>query len=263
MKIKPTGFNNPKAVVDTIREGAQRTKKPKVKVHKFNFKPADVAKPEHAFEIFRKEVLNIAQRKERIDIPSFYAKLAAIAENFGLKNKTTEITRCGQKLAEMLVGVDNGNLAGIIYSLLIKMNANNSKKIETLAVNGLAIAKRAHDPVHVMARSEDLRKIYSITEPQSDRLIKVLYDEKRALSNICKNYDSAKNRFQHISKEMKPIESYQAMLMHIKIQLAKLIKTKEPNNALDEMLSARELAAQLHYSKLLPEIDEFIATLSK
>lgn len=236
--------------------------KTKTKVNKLVFQEKNMTgSPEKEFDLFEKEVTDIVSKTEKITSDSFSTKLNIISSKFTKENKTDTLNKKCKQLAEKLVGLGDGQLAAIIYSLLIKINSDNVKIVEQLATNGLAIAKRFHDPVHIMARCENLRRIYSITEPQSDRLVKVLYDEKRALTNICKNYSGAQNRFMSISKKMKPLENYEKMLAAIKLQLAKIIKNKEPNNAIFELESAYELLCKYGKSKDTEQIEALLKEL--
>ena len=59
-----------------------------------------------------------------------------------------------------------------MYSLLLRINPKNSPIIEQIARNALLIAKRLHDPVHIMARANDLKEIYKITENGSKKHLK-------------------------------------------------------------------------------------------
>lgn len=254
MKIK---INTDKLTAANIKQA-----KPKVKVNKLIFNENNATKnPEKEFDLFDREVTSIISRTEKITPDSFFGKLNMISTKFLNENKTDTLNKKCKYLAEKLVGLGDGKLAGIIYSLLIKINSDNIKMVEQLATNGLAIAKRFHDPVHIMARCEDLRKIYSITEPQSNRLVKVLYEEKRALNNICKDYSGAQNRFMSISKKMKPLQNYQIMLCRIKIQLAKIIKDSDPNNAIYELESAHEILSKYKKGKYLQEIEALLKEL--
>ncbi len=239
-----------------------KIKPAKAKIRKLVFNETKIKNPEQEFDLFTKEVTSIVKRNEKITPDSFFAKLNALSQRLVGENKTNLLNNRGKQLAEKLVGLNNGDLAGIIYSMLIKINNNDTKLVEQLATNGLAIAKRFHDPVHIMARCEDLRKIYSITDPCSDKLLKVLYEEKRALNGICKNYSSAQNRFMTISKKMRPLENYQKMLIAIKIQIAKFLKDKNPNEAVKELNSAKEMLSQLGDGAYSKQIETLLNQLN-
>lgn len=229
---------------------------------KLEFSPKEMKDPNRAFNTFQNKVISISKRNEKIDTKSFYAQLAGIGDRFEQCSQREIMNKNSKRLAETLVHIGNGSLAGIIYSFLIKLNLNKTATVEQLAYNGLAIAKRFNDPVHIMARCEDLNKIYSITDPHSTKRLHLLYDEKRALNKICKDYDSAKGRFMTISREMKPIEAYQRMLCHVKIRIARAEKGTNPNQAIYELESARKIANELQSKKLIKIIDSVIKEIN-
>lgn len=230
---------------------------------KLKFSPREMNDPNKAFNVFQRKIISISQRKEKVDTKSFYAQLAEIGDRFEEYSQREVMNRNSKRLAETLVNLGNGSLAGVIYSFLIKLNHNKSALVEQLAYNGLAIAKRFNDPVHIMARCEDLNKIYSITDQKSSKRLRLLYDEKRALNKICQDYDKAQDRFMTISRKMKPLESYQRMLCHVKIRIARAEKKNNPNQAIYELESAKEIANELKSEKLLKIIDSVFKDITK
>lgn len=224
----------------------------------------DSSNPKKTFEIFSSTV-GKPLKKADIDENSrtFSYLIHEIGDVYVKQNQVDTFNRKSQRLAEQLVGLGNGSFAGIIYSFLIKLNKNNPKIVEELATNGLAIAKRFKDPVHIMARAENLRQIYQIKAPDSDKYLQILYTEKRALSDICKDYDSAKKRFKTLKTEMKPIENYEQMLTSVKIELGKALINKDPNNARYELESAREIISKYGKGKYTENIKILLTQLDK
>lgn len=233
-------------------------KKTKPKINKLIFDENKLQNPEKAFDLFEHEVTRIVSKKEDVEPISFFAELKCIINKFLQNNQTEKLNKNSIRLAERLVGLGSGRLAGIIYSLLIKANSDNPELVVRLATNGLAIAKRFHDPVHIMARCEDLRRIYNVTCPQSEKMLKVLYEEKRALNSINKNYKSAQNRFITISKEMKSLDNYQIMQGAVQIQIAKILKNSNPQAAIAELESAYKLLTSIGKGKYTKEIEKLL-----
>jgi hypothetical protein len=93
-------------------------------------------------------------------------------------------------------------------------------------------------------------------------MLKVMYEEKRALNNIVKNYDGAKERFNTISREMKPKENYEIMLGNLKLDIAILLSEKEPKTAIIELKEAREIFEQLgNQEKVIGKINALLKNL--
>lgn len=248
-----------KTVIDNTTSGLRKSKP---KVHKLKFGNENMTNPNKAFDIFDRQVTTIISKKDKVDASSFYAELKELFNRFIDQNQLDKINKNSQRFAEKLVSLGDGRLAGIIYSLLIKVNASNPELVEHFATNGLAIAKRFHDPVHIMARCEDLRKIYNVSSPQSDKMLKVLYEEKRALNTITKNYKSAQDRFQTISKELKPVDNYKIMQGGIQIQIAKILKNKDKNAAIEELRSAYNLLSSVGKGKYTEDIEKLLDELN-
>ena len=90
-----------------------------------------------------------------------------------------------------------------------------------------------------------------------------MYDEKRALSTICKNYDKAQERFMSITRKMKPLGTYQRLLCHVKIRIARTEKRTNPNQAIYELETAKEIANELKSEKLLKIINSVMEDITK
>lgn len=245
-----------------IRPIKTNTKNKKNKVQKLFFDEKYIKNSKNAFDIFEKKVTKIISNKGNVDSNSFSGELHCFEKKYTNNDEINKMNKNFEKFAEKLVNLGKDTLAGTIYSFLIKANSNNPKLVEHFAINGLAVAKRLNDPVHIMARCENLRRIYSVTEPQSEKLLKILYEEKRALNKISKNYQGAKNRFKTITTEMKPIENYQIMLASTKMQIAKIIKKSKPNEAINELIEAKELLSNNINEILLQKINKLLSEMN-
>ena len=157
---------------------------------KITYNPKFIHKnPVKAYGEFRQKVVTNVTNQQPINCDTFYAEFKAFTVAFGQNKKTQELNIISRSLIEFLVNKKQDNLAGIAYSVLIKMNEKNPKAVEELALKALAIATRFNDPVHKMARANDLANIYSKSERGSERHVKYLRIANRALMDICKNYE--------------------------------------------------------------------------
>ena len=104
---------------------------------------------------------------------------------------------------------------------MIRLNPKHTTVVEQVATNALAIAKRLNDPVHIMARANDLKEIYRISQPGSAKHLKSLQTEKRALNDICNNYQNVQKRYRTLSRKMRPVEAYELKLAAIRYEIAK------------------------------------------
>ena len=210
---------------------------------KLVFNPEIIRKnPLSAYKIFNNNVRRFVGEKQAIDSSSFIGNFVEITDSFESMKKTDEINRISRSLIEFLVNQKQGELASIAYSVLIKLNKNNPKVLETLATNALAIAKRSHDPVHIAARAFNLSKLYEKTERGSEKHVKYLRIANSALKDICKNYSkSMDTRYHKVSRGLKPVENYEIKLCETKIWLAQYTRFNEPDNARYELGQAKLL----------------------
>lgn len=227
---------------------------------KIYFTPLDT-RLSNLYKTFSQSVKSDISKKKTINPKNYSCKLHDIGRVFEQENKTSDLNRMTARLAEYLVSTKCDGLAGITYSFLIKLNKDNPKIVEEMATKALAIAKRQHDPVHIMARANDLKRIYKITEPGSDKHIKILYEIKRALTTICTNYESTRNRYRSVSTKMKPRQQYEIMLASIKIEIGRALKVNNPKLAKEELLSSREFFLKVNYPDKLEEIDKLLKYL--
>ena len=208
-----------------------------------------MAKPIHPrkrLDDFSSIILKRVSKNQNVDADRFADELHVIGEKFNTPEQKTLLTKGAKRLAEGLVDTKNGNLAGIVYSFLIKVNKGNNKVVEELATNALAIAKRVDDPIHVMARANDLKEVYKYTEPRSPRRIKIMYEEKRALVRIVNDYDRLSQRTS-TRRGLKPKEGYAEKLAAVKMEIGQALFEK------DNQLARKELQEALDMYKILGE----------
>ena len=216
--------------------------------------------PIKVLDTFAKESLKIQNNKTNYS--KFSAKLSEIGDTFISTKQTDIFTKTTKRLAEKLVSTKKENLAGIIYSYLIKINKNNEKILEELATNALIIAKRQHDPLHIMARTNDLKIIYQHKPNNSTKLLKILYEEKRALTEIVKKYESLSQSHISISRELKPCEKYEEKLAAIKMEIGELlIKQNEKSSAVTELEQALSIYKKIGIGENAKKIENILNTL--
>ena len=205
--------------------------------------------PKKAFCELERSVTRTIQRRETVNTTQFSCKLHDIGESFVRQNQLDVLNSQGKRLAEKFVGLGNNTLAGIIYSLLIKINPKGSPIIEQLATNALVIARRFHDPIHVMARCNNLKEFYKITQPGSKKHLKILQEEKRALNEICKNYEKVQKRYCTLTRE-------------IKFEIAEMIQQSNKNEAINELNSALQILEKHNIGSLTQKINALLSKLT-
>ncbi len=218
--------------------------------------------PKKAFCEFEDKITKKLQRKETINHTQFSCELHDIGESFVRQKQIDSFNNNGKRFAERLVSLGDNNLAGIVYSLLLRTNPKNSPIIEQIARNALLIAKRLHDPVHIMARANDLKEIYKITENGSKKHLKVLFEERRALNEICNDYEKVQKRYCSRKREMRPVGAYELKLAAIKFEIAEIIQKDNKKEAIEELKSALQILDKHGRGRLAEKIVELLSKLT-
>ena len=195
------------------------------------------------------------------------------AEEFGKIQKTYLISKqrdlfCSEAdmLATKLVENKNNDFAGIVMSTLCKLTQFFPNKQEPFAIKGYNIAKSNGDYVHMMARLNDLRKIYYRRPDKLYNYVQVLYKQEKCLKELTNKYESAVGTFQTVKRKAATKKDYEQMLAHVQTEIGKITKRKHPHDAKAKLISAREIFAQRGNKKnveyinmLLSEIEAMIS----
>ena len=130
---------------------------------KIKFNPKTVKQnPILSYDSYVQKVIKALKRDAVVDKSSFFAELKTLGDSFEHLDAKEQMNKKSKWFAETLVALKSNDLAGIIYSYLVKLNYSNVKIREDFATRALAIAKRTNDPVHIMARANDLKEVYKI-----------------------------------------------------------------------------------------------------
>ncbi len=114
-----------------------------------------------------------------------------------------------------------------------------------------------------MARANDLKEIYKVTQPNSDKHLKTLQTEKRALKEICENYTKVQGRFHTIKRAMKPVEGYELKLAAIRYEIAQIIKTENKRLAVEELELANSILDKHGKGGLYKKVQRLLDELKK
>lgn len=216
--------------------------------------------PQRMLEAFSTHVVKAVKRNQKLNPQDFSDRLKAIGDVFVKQDQIASMNKGSKTLAERLVSMNNLQFAGRVYSFLIKLNKGNDKAVEEYATNALAIAKRLHDPIHVMARTNDLKEIYK--KAPNDKYLSLLFEEKRALNLIIKDYARVKQQFETSRTKMKPVENYEAKLAAIKLEIAEICLSKgDKHSAKNELREALAIYQKLGTGPNSEKIEKLLLSL--
>lgn len=171
----------------------------------------------------------------------------------------TEAEIAATKLAE----TENTNFAGIIMSSLCKLVEFIPELLEPMAIKGYEISKINGDTIHMLSRLNDLRKIYYGQPDKLFQYIKVLYKEEKCLKELVNNYEKATKSYKTLTRRPATLQEYEQMLGFIQTEIGKLTKRKHPTDALDKLISAREIFIRRNNTKHVAYIDLLIKEIEK
>ena len=159
------------------------------------------------------------------------------------------------RFAGQLAEHENNDFAGIIMSALCKLTQLFPEKQEPFAIKGYKIAKANGDPIHMMARLNDLRKIYY---RRSEKLYKAL---EKCLKELTKNYANAIKSYKSVTRQAAKQRDYEQMLAHVQTEIGKITKRKHPHDARAKLLSAREIFKQHGNTKNVKYINMLLSEI--
>ena len=139
------------------------------------------------------------------------------------------------QLAEKMSEAKQESLAGIIYSFLIKTNADNTTFLKFIGPKALEIAKKQKDSIHIAARAGNLADIYK--DKDENLYIQYLNIKKDALTDICTNYGHIEKQFKTISRPLNTKTAYVLTLIRTEIDIAMQKENSAPNETRKELVS--------------------------
>lgn len=209
------------------------------------------------FEIFLSQTEKKLNRGQKTDIKDFSTDLYRFSSAFEKTPEADILVKKANQFAEKFTSNGNNNFASVIYSFLLKV-VKNPKIVETLAVKQLAIAKRTNDPIHIMARTAHIRKVYQEIAPNSPEHLKWLREEVRSIRRVINHYEHSTKNYKSISRDVRPKEFYEEMLGFILVDVGKILKKQSPKEAMPVMLEAKEIFAKLNNEKALDFVNQLI-----
>lgn len=172
--------------------------------------------------------------------------------------KVDEFCAESEKLATALRNQNENGFAGIIYSTLCKVTEFIPNELEKFALKGYEVAQANGDYVHMMARLNNLRKVYDGRPEKLYDYIQTLYKQEKCLKQLTKHYEECVTNFQSVIRKPASQEQYEKMLAYVQTEIAKLTKKKHPNDALNKLMSARHIFEKQNNEQSLKYIDMLI-----
>ena len=169
----------------------------------------------------------------------------------------------GQDLATELITAGHNDFAGIVLSSLCKISSDIPECLEGIAKKGYELAKANGDSVHMMARLNDLRRIYMNKPERLYDYIQVLYKQEKSLKVITRDYDKSVDSYKSILRELAPRQEYEQMLAYVRTEIGKLTCRKHPNDAMRKLLLARSTFEKYDNMKSVEYIDMLLSKIEQ
>ncbi len=126
------------------------------------------------FSIFLKR-----KRKEKLVLKLLLMNLEKYANIILPPDKSDTFCLEADILASKMIEENNIDFAGIILSSLCKITQFIPEQLENFALKGLHVARINKDPIHIMARLNDLRKLYFRRPEKLYEYVQVLYQQEK------------------------------------------------------------------------------------
>ena len=143
------------------------------------------------------------------------------------------------QLAKKFFEMGRMDFAGIICSLVSKLQQLPFEAREQYIIQAINIAEQQNDKIHVVARLEDLCKAY-VERGDISKLLKVLIKKENALKEVIADFDTAKKNFRTLVYKNENIENYEDILATTQVDIAKIIMRKKPKKAVQKLQKAIE-----------------------
>lgn len=200
----------------------------------------------------------IQQNRQNLTPQKFSKKFIKLQNSISNRQEQDLFFLESDKLAQTFVEQKEGDIASIIYSTLCRMTEFIPNQLERFAQKGYEVAKTKGDNIHMMARLNNLRKVYYRRPDKLKQYLNVLYNQEACLANITQNYEQTVSGYQSLIRKPATREQYEQMLAHVQTEIAKLTKRKHPQEALEKLLSAREIFQQRGNNQSVSYIDMLI-----
>lgn len=146
------------------------------------------------------------------------------------------------------------DLAGIAFSKLAKLPAPYEVK-ERVLRRGLKVARKQNDPIHILARIVDLKKLYEASD-ESYKHLTMLLQEEQELYSIVNNFPSAIRHFKTISREPSSRDIYLYRLAQTTLEISKHVR---PKDAFPRLLDAQDIFTELGCYKELGYVRKLLS----
>lgn len=160
------------------------------------------------------------------------------------------------RLEDFAYGLEHNGLldiAGMIYSRLAKLPTTPELKEQFLR-GGLRLARKQGDPIHILGRIVDLKKLYE-AEGKGNKFYKMLFSEEQTLTGIVENFVKAKINYRTVSKKAATEDVYSYRLAVVKVDIAKKMRSKD---RVERLLEAKEIFERLGCEKELKFVNKLL-----
>lgn len=203
----------------------------------------------------------VLTNKGQISPKIFSQEFGYIQKDFINASQRELFCQEADKLAIKLMKEEKGDFAGIIYSALTKLTEFFPKELEIYAKKGLEVAKSNGDYVHIMARLNNLRKVYMGKPDKVYDYVQTLYAQEKCLRKLSSHYETASSTYQSVTRKAASKDDYEVMLAFVQTEIGKLTWKKHPNDSMRKLINAREIFEKNNDNRSLSYVDMLISKI--
>lgn len=197
----------------------------------------------------------IITNKAQISPKIFSREFGYIQKDFIDAKQRELFCKEADKLAINLMKEEKGDFAGIIYSALTKLTEYIPRELEIYAKRGLEVARSNGDYVHIMARLNNLRKVYMDKPEKVYDYVQTLYAQEKCLKKLASQFEKTSETYKTVTRKPASKENYEKMLAFVQTEIGKLTWRKHPNDSMKKLLNAKEIFEKNKDSKSLSYVE--------
>lgn len=201
-----------------------------------NVKNSDIAILNNKFSHFARQTLN----NKRPDVHYVSSQLQRYGNQYRRLNTLENFFKNASELAKGLELRGLNDIAGIIYSGLVKIPNLPLEVKEDIILKGLENAKNNGDSIHVLARTVDLKYLYKNCRVKK-KYIRTLFEEEKILKSIVNEYEKTKKAYRNVARSVSPLEKYNFKLATSKVDLGKALLRTNPETAFAKLEEAQRI----------------------
>ncbi len=188
--------------------------------------------------------------KESVSQNEIKTEFIYLQDRFVKEGQTEAFCANSENLIEQLITNGREKIANILLNELGKLHLRKKHfpLAEKYIIMSLNLSKNFKDNFHVLARLNDLERIYKATGERK-KLLGVLHNKKECIKEIINNYDVSVKNYQSIVRPPTSLDAVMVQLAYTYSDISDLLLRRRPQDSLNATVKARNIYQKLGRAK--------------